>query len=270
MNLKHFIRNLTRQPLKSVALVLSGGGARGAIHLGVLHAFDENKIKVEAISGTSIGAIVGALYCAGVSPFEIKSLMKSQMFTSIFHLSWNKRGLLKMTRLKKTLQNFIPVNDFKSLEIPFYCCVSNLEKGIYEIIDKGDLNKAVSASASIPILFEAVEINGQHYVDGGLFNNLPVEPLLNKYKNIVGVHVNNYKNSKAHNIRAVAERVFNLVSKQNVKPNIQKCDFLIEPFLEKPFRVLDFQETNALFEIGYQEGLKFIKQHNKQSFYRKL
>jgi NTE family protein len=270
MNLTRFIRSLSRRPLNSVALDLSGGGARGAIHLGVLQAFDENKIKIEAISGTSIGAIIGALYCAGVSPLEIKDLFKSQMFASIFHLSWNKRGLLKMARLKKTFKIFIPVNDFKSLEIPFYCCVSNLDSGSCEIFDKGDLNKVVSASASIPILFEAVEINGQHYVDGGLFNNLPVEPLLNKYKNIVGVHVNNYKVSKARNIRAVAERVFNLISKQNIKPNIQKCDFMIEPFLDKPFRVLDFRETNALFEIGYQEGLKFIRQQKKQNYYQKL
>ena len=87
MNLKHFIRKLTRQPLKSVALVLSGGGARGAIHLGALHAFDENSIKIEAISGTSIGAIIGALYCAGVSPMDIKELLRSHKFASIFHLS---------------------------------------------------------------------------------------------------------------------------------------------------------------------------------------
>ncbi len=270
MNLTRFIRSLTRQPLKNAALVLSGGGARGAIHLGVLQAFDDNNIKIDAISGTSIGAIVGSLYCAGVSPLEIKDLMKSQIFASIFHLSWSKRGLLKMTRLKKTFKKFIPVNDFKSLEIPFYCCVSNLDTGNYEIIESGNLNKAVSASASIPILFEAVEINGQHYVDGGLFNNLPIEPLQNKYKNIIGVHVNNYKNTKAHNIRAVAERIFTLVSKQNVEPKLQKCDYLIEPFLNKPYRVLNFSFTDELFEIGYKEGVKFIEKYSKKSFYRKL
>lgn len=261
MQILQYIKSLIKPPLNSVALVLSGGGARGVIHLGVLQAFDENQIKIEAVSGSSMGAIIGALYCADIPPKEIKTLMKSKKFASIFHLSWNKKGLLAMTRLKKTLNKFIPINEFKSLKTPFYCCVSNLDTGTYEIINSGSLAIAVSASASIPILFEAIEINGQHYVDGGLFNNLPVEPLLNKYKNIVGVHVNNYKNSKAHSIRAVAERVFTLVSKQNVEPNLKKCDYVIDPYLDKPYRVLDFRHTNTLFEIGYQEGLKFIKKH---------
>lgn len=269
MKLVQYIRSLIKPSLKSVALVLSGGGARGVIHLGILQAFDEHHIKVEAVSGSSMGAIIGALYCAGIPPMQIKTLMKTKKFASVFHLSWNKKGLLAMTRLKKTLNEFIPINEFNALKIPFYCCVSNLDTGTYEIIDKGDLTEAVSASASIPILFEAIEINGQQYVDGGLFNNLPVEPLLNKYNNIVGVHVNNYKNSKANNIRAVAERVFTLVSKQNVEPNLLKCDYVIEPYLDKPYRVLDFRHTNTLFEIGYQEGLKFINKNKKKKFFRK-
>ena len=251
-------------------MVLSGGGARGAIHLGVLKAFDENGIKIEAISGSSIGAIIGSLYCAGVSPLEIKSIIRSKKFASVFHLSWNKKGLLTMTRLRKTLSQFIPINDFKSLKTPFYCCISNLDTGNYEIVSSGDLGLAVSASASIPILFEPVEINGYHYVDGGLFNNLPVEPLQEKYKNVVGVHVNNYQQSSTNNLRAVAERVFTLVSKQNVDPNLKKCDFVIEPKLNQSYRVLDFRHTNELFDIGYEEGLKFINKYGSKTVYKKL
>ncbi len=261
MKLTHYFKSLIRPPLKSVSMVLSGGGARGVIHLGILQAFDEHQIKVEAISGSSMGAIVGALYCAGISPTEIKMLMKSKKFANTFRLSWNKKGLLSMTRLRKTLNKFIPINEFKTLKIPFYCCVSNLDTGKYEIINTGNLEKAVSASASIPILFEPVEINGQHYVDGGLFNNLPVEPLKNTYKNIIGVHVNNYKYSSAHNIRTVAERVLNLVSKQSVETNFKYCDYIINPYLVKSFRTLDFRHTNSLFDIGYKEGLKFINKY---------
>lgn len=261
MKIISYIKSILNPPIKGVALVLSGGGARGVIHLGVLQALDENNIKVEAISGTSMGAIIGALYCSGVSPIEIKSIMKSKKFASVFHLSWNRRGLLAMTRLIKTISDFIPTNEFDSLKIPFYCCVSNLDTGKYEIIESGNLTKAVSASASIPVLFEPVEINDQHYVDGGLFNNLPVEPLINNYKNILGVHVNNYKPSRAKNIRNVAERVFNLVSKQNVDPNLIKCDYTINPVLDKAYNVLDFSNTNLLFDLGYKEGIKFIEKY---------
>lgn len=261
MKIISYIKSILNPSIKSVALVLSGGGARGVIHLGVLQALDENNIKVKAISGTSMGAIIGALYCSGVSPTEIKSIMKSKKFVSIFNLSWNRRGLLAMTRLIKTISDFIPINEFESLKIPFYCCVSNLETGKYEIIKSGNLTEAVSASASIPILFEPVEINNQQYVDGGLFNNLPVEPLINNYKNILGVNVNNYKASRAKNIRSVAERVFNLVSNQSVDPNLTKCDYTINPMLDKAYNVLDFSNTNLLFDIGYNEGIKFIEKY---------
>jgi NTE family protein len=270
MKLFKYLRIFTKTPLTEVALVLSGGGARGAIHLGVLKAFDENGIKVEAISGSSIGAIIGALYCAGISPLEIKSIMRSKKFASVFHLSWNKKGLLTMTRLRKTLNQFIPINDFKNLNIPFYCCISNLDSGAFEIVDSGDLGLAVSASASIPILFEPVKINGNHYVDGGLFNNLPVEPLLGKYNCIVGVHVNNYKQTPTNNLRAVAERVFTLVSKQNIEPKFKQCDFVIEPELDQSYRVLDFRHTDKLFEIGYAEGVEFIKKYNGKDIYKRL
>jgi NTE family protein len=259
MKFFEFIKSLRKKTFGGLSLVLSGGGARGAIHLGVLQALDEHDIKIEAVSGTSIGAIVGALYCAGMSPLDIKKLMETKKFASVFQLSWNRKGLLTMTKLKKTLTEFIPVNDFQSLKIPFYCCVSNLESGKFEIIDSGDLSKAVLASASIPILFAPIEINGQHYVDGGLLNNLPVEPFESK-KNVLGVHVNNYKYLGSENIRSIAERVFTLVSRQTAKSKLAKCNYVIEPLLEKPYRVLDFRNTAELFEIGYEEGKKFVAQ----------
>jgi len=157
------------KPVKSVSLVLSGGGARGAIHLGVLKAFDDHNIKIDGISGTSIGAIIGALYC---------------------------EGLLKMDKLIKLLSEWIPENDFKALKIPYYSCVSNFDSGNYEILSEGDLYKSIVASASIPVVFEPVTINDNLYIDGGLYNNLPVEPLLKNSKCIIGVHVNNYKSSE--------------------------------------------------------------------------
>ncbi|PLX08308.1 MAG: patatin [Marinilabiliales bacterium] len=258
MKLSDYFNSLFSRKPDTFSLVLSGGGARGAIHLGVLQALDENDIKIEAVSGTSIGAVVGSLYCAGVKPNEIKDIMKSSRFAGVFQLSLNK-GLLKMTKLKKALAEFIPVNEFKSLQIPFYCCVSNIDSGTYKIISSGDLSKAVLASASIPIIFAPVEINNNHYVDGGLFNNLPVDPFIGK-KNILGVHVNNQKFTGANNMRSVAERVFSLISKQSVDKNRKHCKFFIEPLLEKNYNVLDFGSTQELFDIGYREGISFVKQ----------
>jgi len=256
MKFFNYFKSSNKKKPEGFNLVLSGGGARGAIHLGVLQAFDENNIKINAVSGTSIGAVVGSLYCAGVKPNEIKETMKSSRFANIFQLSLNK-GLLKMTKLKKALAELIPVNDFNSLKIPFYCCVSNLDSGKYEIIDSGELSKAVLASASIPIIFAPVELNNNHYVDGGLLNNLPVDPFKGE-KNVIGIHVNKQTYNGANNMRGVAERVFTLISKQSVDKNREQCQYFIEPILNKSYNVLDFGSTQELFDIGYKEGIRFV------------
>ncbi len=242
----------------SISLALSGGGARGAIQLGVLQALQEENIQIDAIAGTSIGSIVGAFFCAGVSPLEMKTLMKTQSFKKIFHFSWGKKGLLKMERLYELMQQYMPDNDFKKLKIPFYACVSNLDLGRHEVLDSGDLHKAVAASASIPVIFEPVEINGYHYVDGGLFCNMPASPLVQKDSFVVGVHVNNYKPAEELNIITVAERVFTLVILENAKKSFELCDYLINPFLDRDYGLLDFKNTDVLYDIGYESGKEFV------------
>ena len=258
-NLKKILRKFTRKPIDSVAVVLSGGGARGAIEVGVLQALDEYNIKVEAIAGTSIGAIVGVFYSAGISPIEMKKIMESQRFTKLFHFAWSKKGLLSMSELLKLFKNYEVGESFESLRIPFYACASNLEKGEEEIFHSGNLHQAVVASASIPLLFEPEIINKNHYIDGGLYNNFPIEPLLNKYPYILGVHVNNFKHSDDYNAMAIAERVFSAVIKNNVKKKLNQCDYLINPFLGNRVGIIDFGNTDKLFQIGYNEGVKFIK-----------
>ena len=247
------------ESIKSVSLALSGGGARGAVHLGVLQAMDEYNIKIEAISGTSIGSIIGALYSSGLSPKQLKDMFNTQSFRKILQFSWGKEGVLNMTKLIKLLSTLITDNDFKKLNIPFYSCVSNLNKGEYEILQTGDLFKSIAASASIPVLFAPIEINGEYYLDGGLFNNLPIEPLLKNHKNIVGVHVNNYQKSYENDAKSNAEKIFTHVIALNVAPKLSECDFVINPFIKKHVGVLDFESTDYLFNIGYKEACRLIE-----------
>ncbi len=247
------------ESIKSVSLALSGGGARGAVHLGVLQALDEFNIKIEAVSGSSIGSIIGALFCSGISPKEIKNMFNTQSFRNILQFSWGKQGVLNMNKLIILLSKLITDNDFKKLKIPFYSCVSNLNQGEYEILQSGDLYKSIAASASIPILFAPIEINGEHYLDGGLFNNLPIEPLLKNHKNILGVHVNNYQKSIKTDAKSNAEKIFTHVIGLNVTPRLNACDFIINPFIDDHIEVLDFEKTDYLFNIGYKEACKLIK-----------
>ena len=259
-------RNKKEKPHQSISLALSGGGARGAIHVGVIQALVENNIKIDAIAGTSIGSIVGAFFCGGVPPEKMLEILKTQSFSKLFHFSWNKKGLLKMERLYKIMEDYLPANSFEELKIPFYACVSNIDKGRHEIISTGNLHTAVAASASIPVIFEPVEINGDNYVDGGLFCNLPVKPLTeNNNSYILGVHVNNLKPPEELNFIAVAERVFTLVIFENARKYFEKCNYLINPFLEDDYGLLDFGNIEKLYTIGYNEGVKFIENLRKDN-----
>jgi NTE family protein len=246
---------------KTIALVLSGGGNRGAIHIGVLHAFDEYNINIDAISGTSAGAIIGALYCSGLSALELKDILDSQTIRKMLNLRFAKDGIADMKSLRKLLETNIQHNSYDKLKKKFFVCASDIYEADYEIFSDGDLISHVCASASVPIIFKPLIINNKHYVDGGLFNNLPVEPVLNKYDTVIGVHVNNYKIGGSLGYKVIAKQVFSVVIKHNVKRNMKLCDFVIDPILEKSYRNFSKKTTNELFEIGYKEGIAFLKQN---------
>ncbi len=246
---------------KTIALALSGGGNRGAVHVGVLYALEQNNIKIDAISGTSAGAIIGALYSSGISAIELKGIMESQTIGKMLHFSLRKSGLADMKGLRKVLKDHIKENSYSSLNIPLFVCASNIDDADFEIFSEGDLFSHVCASSSVPILFEPVVIGNKHYIDGGLFNNLPVDPLLGKFDSIIGVHVNNYKIEQKYNIKTIANQIFSMVIKQNVKQNMAKCDYLINPKLDKPYRSFSKQNTEELFEIGYKAGVEFLTQN---------
>ncbi len=243
---------------KTIALALSGGGNRGAIHIGVLHAFDVNNIKIDAISGTSAGAIVGAMYCAGRSAIELKAILESQTIGKMLHFSLKKTSVANLKGLRKVLSSHISNNSYDSLIRKLYVCASNMDDAQFEIFSSGDLFTHVCASSCVPIIFEPVIINNQHYIDGGLFNNLPVDPLINNYHTVIGVHVNNYKIKDSYTMKTIASHIFSTVIKENVKRNMPKCDFVINPKLEKSYSTFSKKNTNLLFDIGYKEGMEFL------------
>lgn len=196
-------------PRPRVGLVLSGGGARGAAHIGVLKALDRMHIPVDAIAGTSMGAVVGGLYASGMSGEQIEQAMASVDWQSAFRdrlrrteLGWRRKeedrdylvnlplglhgrslvipeGLVQGEKLTETLRQLtLPVgtiNDFDRLPIPFRAVATDLETGSPVVLRDGDLTTAMRASMSAPGVFAPVEYRGQLLVDGGLSENLPID-----------------------------------------------------------------------------------------------
>ncbi|TYP98971.1 NTE family protein [Tenacibaculum adriaticum] len=236
---------------KNIGIVLSGGGARAAAHIGVLQALNENNVYPSRISGTSAGALIGALYCAGYTPLEILELAKSKSFLKIFRIGFNNRGLTEMTRLKDFLNKHI-TNDFNELKIPLYISVTNLNLGNFEIKSSGNLIEYISATCAVPLLFRPIKIEDHLYVDGGLLNNLPVEPLINTCDKIIGVSVNSHQyKEEIKGVLQITERCLHLAVWNTIQERLKKCDIAIE--LDKPFNysVFSLSKTDELFKAGY-------------------
>lgn len=237
----------------NTGIALSGGSARGFAHIGVLKALNESNIYPDIISGTSMGSLVGVLYAAGKTPEEIQSLVKESPVIKMVKLAWGKNGMFEMDNIRKMLETEIGTDNFSALKKPFFVSVSNINKGKHEVISSGSLYNYVLASCSVPVVFAPMLINGQTYIDGGLYDNLPAGSLRKHCKTLIGVHVNHLGIKKDFKgIKEVAERSFSLAIGENVKASMAQCDFIIDPPEMQNFSFWDFDKVDEIVETGYR------------------
>ncbi len=246
--------------MSSYNLVLSGGGARGFAHLGVIKALEEKGVSFAAISGASSGAFIGALLCDGYSIDEIKEICKdANRLTRInFHFT---QGLLSMESLTNILLKHLRSKTFDELKYPLYVAVTDLNDGKQVIIKEGKIIDAIIASASIPILFPTAFINGIPYADGGISGNLPVEPFLHSSLKTIGIHVNQFGTyNSSDTIITQIERIIHLGIKSTVLREMQQVDLLIEPDELKTYGLFDTKKINEIIQTGYEYTKEKIQQ----------
>lgn len=238
-------------------IVFSGGGARGIAHAGVLKALEENGIFPEMISGSSMGAIIGAFYAEGLGPKAILEIVKKPRLYKAIQFGLPIDGLTDLSYLKKMLQSNLKEDSFEALQRKLYVCVTNLHSGKFEIIESGKLSTVVLASCAIPVIFKPVKMGEDVYVDGGVLNNLPVEPLLRQCDVLIGVNVNAYKETRQpmEGMYAIAERSASLMLWENVKERARQCDVFIEAEGAYPYGIFDFTQANKIFDAGYDSAL---------------
>jgi len=178
---------------KKITLVLGGGGARGLAHIGVLKVLEENQIPINAIIGTSIGALVGGMYAAGLNAGQLKEIALSLNHISLAKLfppSFSSHGILDSDNIRTFLKKYINEPIIESLKIPFFAVSTDLITGEEIVLNKGSLIEAIIASISIPGIFIPSFYNGRYLVDGGLVDPLPVEVAIkNKLKPIIAVNI---------------------------------------------------------------------------------
>lgn len=272
-----------------VGLVLSGGGAKGLAHIGVLKAIEEAGVKIDYIGGTSMGAIVGGLYASGYNATQIDSIFKVSDFDQLLKdyiprssknfyekendekyaltlpfENWKvgvpnaySKGLNIYGLLNKLLHNERHTRDFNQLPTPFLCIATDIETGKQEILNQGYLSQAIMASATFPSLFSPVLIEGKLLIDGGVVNNYPVDEVIKLGANvIIGVDVQSGLKSREDlkNATRILVQISNLQMMDKMEEKKQLTDIYIKP---------DISDYSV---ISFSDGAEIIKKGEEASF----
>jgi NTE family protein len=244
-----------------VGIALSGGGIRGVSHLGVLKALDQAGIVPTKVAGSSAGAIAGALYCQGYAPEEILKIIVDTNFFRFMRPAISLRGILKMEIMFQLFEIYLPHNNFGQLKTPLAVTATDIQRGRSIYFDEGELIHPLMASSCIPGMFEPILIDGKHLVDGGVLNNLPIEPLDGVCDFVVGVNCNHLpEESDISNMKKLIERAVVMSMNYNAHTRKARCDYFIEaPGLGK-YGVFDLSRAPALFQAGYDHTMKMIEE----------
>ena len=251
-----------------VGLALGGGGAKGVAHIGVLKALEEANIQIDYLAGTSVGAMVASLYAFNVDVNTISDLARRLTISDITTFKLNKTGFFTTDLLRKLLIDYIGDVNIEEASIPLAIVATDINTGEAVIFRQGSLADAVCASASIPGIYIPMTLNGRTLVDGGLVQNVPVQPVKDMGAGVViASHlssVDRYEEPK--NVLDVMRNAFEIAVSQHTKGEVEMADLLIAMDLSD-FSLRDNTERHdELFAIGYETA---TKQLSKFAWYGK-
>lgn len=254
---------------QKIGISLSGGAAYGFSHIGFLQAIDDAGIEVECITGTSMGALIGALYAAGYSPYQILIMLGNEGMHRIEHIFRpnfrNNGGIIDTQRLERKLQKYIPHNTFEKLERRYYCNVLNMNSLQEEVIGEGGmLSKWVMASLAIPPFFAPVKVGSSYYFDGGLVDIMPVEPLLREgCDERIGVSIKLLKPHVYMKPTWMSLRALEFMCYATTERSREKFTEVVDVDCGK-YGVLNFRSYRTFYEVGYNEGRAFEREWKKR------
>ncbi|MDO4727397.1 MAG: patatin-like phospholipase family protein [Bacteroidota bacterium] len=267
-----------------VGLVLSGGGAKGLAHIGVLKVLEEEGVRIDYIAGTSMGAIVGGLYAYGYSATQLDSIFRtidfdelvqdnlprhvksyyeknnSEKFAFTFPIQKAKISLPVALSKGQNVYNLLNellyearfTNDFSQLHIPFVCMATDVETGKEVMLNNGNLVDAIMASATLPTLFNPIKIGEQYLIDGGVVNNYPIDKLQDKGLDvIVGVDVQSrlLEHNELFSADKLLRQIINFQMLDAMKHKAEYTDIYLRPDISK-FNVISFRDGEKIIKVG--------------------
>lgn len=240
----------------TISLTLSGGGARGAAHIGVIRALQEEGIGISQVAGVSAGSIAGMLVAAGFRADEMMAFIREFSLYNMLHLGLPSMGVTDMVKMKEHLATAVQENSFAGLKIPFHIGVTNLNTGEQETHHSGPLHDLVAASCAIPFVFKPEPIGDYLYADGGITNNMVVAPLQDGPDALVGVNLvplTTLPTSEISSMFAVMKRTFSLSIMANTKFSVERCQLVLNPVKTDEFGIFDTDHLDQLHDMGYED-----------------
>ena len=245
-------------------LVLSGGGARGIAHIGVIRAMEEYQLTISRIAGTSAGAIVGALYASGLGWKDILAFFKSVQLFSFNNFAWDKPGFVDTEKFYKRFSDVLKEDSFESLHLPLYVTATDLLSGRLKVFSSGELIRPILASAAFPGLFTPVAIGDSYFIDGGTLNNFPAELIRDDCETIYGVYVNPFEKVAIDDLKHsfhILERAFKIRSASDSLTKFDMCELVICPKGLNTFATFSLKDVDTIYNIGYKAALSALKAH---------
>jgi NTE family protein len=243
-----------------VGLALSGGFARGISHIGVLRILREAKIPIDVVAGTSVGALIGAAYCAGVSLEDMERVGADTKFTDFGRWTPSWLGLATNQRLEKYLERMTPVKSFEELQKPFAIAATDINAGITVYFTRGPLCPPLRASCAYPGLFVPIQHEGRTLVDGFLTSPVPVEGAwLLGAEIVIAVYLEAGDVEQPRTFTDVLSRSFNIIQRHADLAWRQQANVIIEPDV-KPFIWDDFTRTPDMIAAGEIAALQALPQ----------
>lgn len=244
-----------------IGLTLSGGGARGAAHIGVIRALLEHGIVPNVVSGTSAGSVAAALYAAGQTPDEMLDFVAKSSVYKLIKVGIPRTGLTNLNYLRQKLIETIRKDSFEGLRYPLHVAITNLNTGQVEIRSSGVLFDVIVASCSLPFVFKPVLLNGQLYVDGGVMSNLPVRAIRRRADFVIGVNLIprcGMEDREMTTVIGIMQRCFDLSVISNTTPEAELCDILLEPLELRNYHIFQLNKYQEMHDLGYEDTLKRI------------
>ncbi|MFO8111218.1 MAG: patatin-like phospholipase family protein [Desulfosalsimonadaceae bacterium] len=251
---------------QKIGIALGGGAILGAAHIGVLKAFQEKEIAISAISGTSIGSFIAALYAFDVTPEEIEKIASELNWLDVSGFAFSRLGLLTNEKMGRKITDVLREVKFEDARIPLSMIATDVGGFEKVILESGDVALAVMASTCVPGIFTPVEIDDRMLVDGGLMENVPITPLFNRDLDIIiGVDLNaGRKYKKPEDLIDVVLNAIDITIDNATRMQTQKADLVIAPKLSAYNRT-DRGHVPDLIKEGYTAATLAIAAFRKNA-----